>query len=313
MRLVTFTHQGSTRPGVVDGEDVVDLGHLAPDMVSLLGLGPEGTHSIAAARRERAPAALLADVRLEAPVRPGKFLAIGLNSRDHRNEITPGKLLRNMHLVRLGIGSKLAHPVTRYPIVFTKAPSSITGPYDEIWSPRGEPTADYEGELCIVIGRRCRHLEAEQVPEAIAGFTITNDVSVRGWQLDSPMGPILAKGYATHGPLGPWITTSDERPDGDFLLRTYVNGELRQEGRSGALIAPPLELVRVMSRFFTLEPGDVIACGTFAGVGLFDRRWLAPGDVVRVEVDGIGHIENTVVDEPRGQVGFLDWPALRGA
>jgi len=300
MKLATFTTGESTRCGVVEDDGVVDLGptDLPDDMCGLLALGPDGLDRVRAAASNGGPRLALADVRLEPPVRPAKFLAAGLNARDHRNEITAAKLLRNLGLVRLGVGSKIAHPRTRHPICFAKATSSITGPYDPIWSPRESPTADFEGELVVVIGRRCRHVPMERVDEVIAGYTITNDVSVRGWQADSPMGPILAKGYETHGPIGPWILTADERPGGDFDLRTYVNGELRQQGNTGALIRPPRKLVSSLSRFCTLEPGDLIATGTFAGVGLFDQRWLAPGDVVRIEVDGIGHIENPVIAEP---------------
>lgn len=299
MKLATFTHGQRTRVGLVVGDEVVDLSEtgLPEGMRELTELGPEGLEQAATAL-ERGNRLALDEVRLEAPVRPGKFFAVGLNSRDHRGELTPAKLVRNLQWVRLGVGSKLAHPRSRYPLFFTKATSCVTGPYDPIYSPRDEPSADYEGEVCVVVGRRCRHASADEAHEAILGYTITNDVSVREWQLDSPMGPILAKGYDTHGPIGPWIVTRDERPAFDFELRTFVNGEQRQQGNTGDLIKGPEEIVSILSRFCTLEPGDLIALGTFAGVGLFDKRFLKPGDTVRIEVDGIGAIENPVVEEP---------------
>ncbi len=311
MKLATFTESGLTRCGVVDGEEIIDLGAVPGIPADMCALLAGGVEAVGRALRRDLPRLALADVRLEPPVRPAKFMAAGLNARDHRREITPGRLARNLHLVRLGLGSKLAHPRSRYPMFFAKATSSITGPYDPIWSPADSPTADFEGEVCAVIGRRCHRLTAAEAARAVAGYTITNDVSVRAWQLDSPMGPILAKGYPTHGPLGPWIVTSDERPGGDFELCTFVNGRQRQHGSTGDLIRTPLQLVAILSRFCVLEPGDLIATGTFAGVGLFERRWLAPGDTVRVEVDGIGHIENRVSEEPPRR-GLLDEPAAEG-
>ncbi|MGK2937049.1 MAG: fumarylacetoacetate hydrolase family protein [Solirubrobacteraceae bacterium] len=299
MQLATFTEDDRTRIGAVVGDEIADLtaAGLPADMRALIAGGPEAL-TAASGAVGHAPRVALDAVRLRAPVQPPKFLAVGLNSRDHRREITAGNLLRNLDLVRLGIGSKFAHPRSRYPLFFPKATSCVTGPRDPIWIPRDEPTLDYEGELCVVIGRRCRRLTEEEAAEAIFGYTITNDLSVRGWQLDSPMGPVLAKGFETHGPLGPVILTADERPNGDFALRTTINGEQRQEGNTGELIQGPHRLVSILSQFCTLEPGDVLALGTFAGVALFTHRYLAPGDIVRVEVDGIGHLENRVVMEP---------------
>lgn len=299
MHLATFTADDHTRTGAVLDDEIVDLtaAGLPADMREFIAAGPLALDAARDAL-DTAPRLPLAAVRLRPPVQPPKFLAVGLNSRDHRREITPGNLLRNLDLVRLAVGSKVAHPRTRYPIFFPKATSCVTGPIDPVWVPRGEPTLDYEGELCVVIGRRCRRLTEEQAADAIFGYTITNDLSVRGWQLDSPMGPVLAKGFETHGPLGPVILTADERPDADFVLRTFVNGEQRQEGNTGELIQGPRRLVSILSQFCTLEPGDVLALGTFAGVALFNHRYLEPGDVVRVEVDGIGHLENPVVVEP---------------
>ncbi len=152
----------------------------------------------------------------------------------------------------------------------------------------------------MVIGTHARHLTPAEARDAIAGYMITNDVSVRDWQTDNPTGPLLAKGYDTHGPLGPWLVTTDEIDPADLELTTTLNGERRQRGRIADLIHSPAEIVSVLSGFCTLERGDVIACGTFAGTGWPTGRFLRPGDTVRVEIDGLGHIENPVVSEPAG-------------
>lgn len=298
MRLVTFTHDRRTRTGALLDGAVVDLtaAGLPATMAELLGAGAlDAARDHAASEGDRLP---LDEVRLEAPVRPPKFMAVGVNDKGHKAELTPRRMLRNLDIVRAALGWKIAHPKSRYPIFFAKATSCVTGPYDQIWQPADSPTVDYEGEVCVVIGRRCRNVALDDVRAVVAGYTITNDLSVRGWQLDSIMGPIIAKGFETHGPLGPCILTADEAPRDGFELRTFVNGEQRQHGNTRDLIAGPDEVVSVLSRFCTLEPGDVIALGTFAGIGMFDKRYLAPGDVVRVEVDGIGAIENRMVDEP---------------
>ncbi len=263
MRLATFTHGGTTRAGVVLGDEVVDLGR---DMMTVLAGGLERVAG--AGGKTRLP---LAQVRLEAPVlRPPKFLAVGLNYADHVDE------------------SGAERPAL--PTFFNKQSTCVTGPYDPIHRPRVSQLLDYEGELGFVIGRCCRHVPRARAAEAIAGWLVLNDVSVRDWQLRVP-----------HGPMGPWIVTADELGDPHALrLRTWVNGELRQDSSTAQLIFDSFALVEHLSTAFTLEPGDVIATGTPGGVGMAmsPPRFLAPGDVVRVEIERIGHIENRVVDEP---------------
>jgi 2-keto-4-pentenoate hydratase/2-oxohepta-3-ene-1,7-dioic acid hydratase in catechol pathway len=172
--------------------------------------------------------------------------------------------------------------------------------------PRVSSLLDYEGELAIVIGRRCRHVSVEQAHEVIAGYTIANDVSVRDWQLRTPT-MTMGKSFDTHGPVGPWIVTADELGDPhDLGIRTFVNEERRQDGNTREMVFNCFEQVAHLSEAFTLEPGDVIATGTPAGVGAarqpFPEGLLKVGDVVRVEIDGIGTLENTVVEEPDGYV-----------
>jgi 2-keto-4-pentenoate hydratase/2-oxohepta-3-ene-1,7-dioic acid hydratase in catechol pathway len=166
--------------------------------------------------------------------------------------------------------------------------------------PRVSKALDYEGELGVVIGRRCRHVPRERARDVIAGYLVVNDVSVRDWQLRIPTWT-MGKSFDTHGPLGPWLTTADEVGDPHALrLRTWVNGELRQDSNTKHLIFDCFALVEHLSTAFTLEPGDVVSTGTPGGVGIACKppRLLQVGDVVRVEIDGLGLIENPVVDEP---------------
>jgi 2-keto-4-pentenoate hydratase/2-oxohepta-3-ene-1,7-dioic acid hydratase in catechol pathway len=228
----------------------------------------------------------LADVRLLAPVLPRKYLAIGLNYADHIAE------------------SNMDAP--EFPIFFNKQSTCVVGPGAEVHMPRVSSLLDYEGELAIVIGERCRHVPAERAHEVIAGYTVANDLSVRDWQLRTPT-MTMGKSFDTHGPLGPWIVTADELGDPHSLgLKTWVNDELRQDGNTASMIYSCFEQVAHLSDAFTLEPGDVIATGTPAGVGAvhqpFPEGLLKVGDSVRVEIEGIGTLENTVVEEPDGFV-----------
>jgi len=226
----------------------------------------------------------LEDVRLLAPVLPRKFLAIGLNYADHIAE------------------SGMEAP--QFPVFFNKQATCVVGPDDDVHMPRVSNLLDYEGELAIVIGTRCRHVPVDRAHEVIAGYTITNDVSVRDWQLRTPT-MTMGKSFDTHGPLGPWIVTPDELGDPhDLAIKTYVGDELRQDASTRDMIVNCFQQVAHLSEAFTLEPGDVIATGTPAGIGAvrqpFPSGLLKVGDVVRVVIDGIGELRNTVVAEPDG-------------
>ncbi len=286
MKLATFTHDSSTRIGVVDGDEVVDLAAAAPDlpreMVGFLEAGPEAL-AAAQAAVARGPRLALAELRLEAPIaRPPKFLAVGLNYADH---VAEGGM-----------------EAPQYPTIFNKQSTCITGPSDPIHVPRVSHVLDYEGELGFVIGRRCRHVSRDDAPDVIAGYLVVDDVTVRDWQLRTPTWT-MGKSFDTHGPIGPWIVTSDELRDPHRLqLRTWVNGELRQESNTKELIFDCFTLVEHFSTAFTLEPGDIVATGTPSGVGIVRKppQLLKAGDVVRIEIEGIGAIENPVIDEPEG-------------
>jgi 2-keto-4-pentenoate hydratase/2-oxohepta-3-ene-1,7-dioic acid hydratase in catechol pathway len=226
----------------------------------------------------------LDEVRLLAPVLPRKYLAIGLNYADHIAE------------------SGMEAP--QFPVFFNKQVTCVVGPDDAVHLPRVSNLLDYEGELAIVIGTRCRHVPAERAHEVIGGYTIANDVSVRDWQLRTPT-MTMGKSFDTHGPLGPWVVTPDELGDPhDLALKTYVNDEPRQDSHTGEMIYDCYEQVAHLSEAFTLEPGDVIATGTPAGIGAvrqpFPAGLLKVDDVVRVQIDGIGELVNTVVAEPDG-------------
>jgi 2-keto-4-pentenoate hydratase/2-oxohepta-3-ene-1,7-dioic acid hydratase in catechol pathway len=284
MKLVTFAHDGSTRLGAVVGNEVVD-GSAAPglprDMLGFLEAGRsalDGLARLIKSGRGRIP---LGAVHLGPPVpRPPKFLAIGLNYADHIAETGRER--------------------PEFPTFFNKQPTCVNGPYDPIHRPRVSEKLDYEGELGFVIGRRCRHVPKARAREVIAGYLVVNDVSVRDWQARAPT-MTLGKSFDTHGPIGPWIVTPDEVPDPHALdLQTWVNGGLRQSSNTRHMIFNCYEQVEVLSTAFTLEPGDLVSTGTCSGVGVLmkPRGYLKIGDVVRVEVEGIGYLENPVIEEP---------------
>jgi 2-keto-4-pentenoate hydratase/2-oxohepta-3-ene-1,7-dioic acid hydratase in catechol pathway len=285
MKLATFTHEGSTRIGIVDGDRIVDLSAAAPDLPREMRAFLEAGREAMERAREAVDAGVgrlpLQAVRLEAPIaRPPKFLAVGLNYADHVAE------------------SGLETPA--HPTIFNKQSTCVTGPTDPIHLPRASQALDYEGELGFVIGRPARHVSRDDAADVIAGYLVVDDVSVRDWQLRTPTWT-MGKSFDTHGPIGPWIVTTDEIPDPHRLeLRTYVNGELRQSSNTKQLIFDCFSLVEHLSTAFTLEPGDVVATGTPGGVGIAAKppRLLVPGDVVRVEIEGIGALENRVIEEP---------------
>jgi len=284
MKLATFTHAGATRIGVVDGDEVVDLSAAAPElpqeMIAFLEAGPEAMEAARAAMGTGARIAL-ADVKLEAPIaRPPKFLAVGLNYADHVAE------------------SGMDTP--EHPTIFNKQSTCVTGPTDPVHVPKASHVLDYEGELGFVIGRRGRHVSRDDAADYIAGYLVVDDVTVRDWQFRTPTWT-MGKSFDTHGPIGPWIVTTDEIRDPHRLdLRTFVNGELRQESNTKQLIFDCFTLVEHFSTAFTLEPGDIIATGTPGGVGILNKppQILKAGDVVRIEIEGIGEIENPIIDEP---------------
>ena len=229
----------------------------------------------------------LSDLRLEAPVEPSKYLAIGLNYKDHVAE-----------------ARQIGFQVPDSQVWFNKQVSCINAPYGDVHKPGFSDMVDYEAELGVVIGRRCHRIGADEARRVVAGYLVCNDVSVRDWQRRSPTMQ-LGKSFNTHGPIGPWIVTADEIADPHALeIRMAINGELRQRASTGQMIHDIWQQIAYLSTVMTLEPGDVIATGTPAGVAAMHQppAWLTPGATVNVEVEGFGRLSNPVL---RGEP-FLD-------
>ena len=285
MKLITFTESDRTRIGLLQDGQIIDLSEVAPalpkDMLAFLEAGDAGMQE-AANHLDATPHFSVDDVVIEAPMkRPPKILAIGLNYRAHAEE-------SNME-------------IPKFPVVFTKQATSANGPYEPIHSPEETNMLDYEGELGIVIGKRCRRVSKADANKVIAGFCILNDVSVREWQfLATPPQFTMGKSWDTHSPFGPAIVTPDEVDPHNLMLRTFVNDALRQETNTDDLIFNCYDIIEFLSTAFTLEPGDVIATGTPSGVGaaMQPLGTLQLGDRVMVEIQGLGFIENEVIAEP---------------
>ena len=285
MKLATFTQGDSTRIGVALGDEITDLAAAAPslpqEMTAFLAAGQGALDAARQAADSGGSRIARTDVKLEAPVlRPPKYIGIGLNYRKHAEES--------------------GMDIPEHPMMFNKQSTCVVGPDAPVHLPRASKVLDYEGELGLVIGRRCRHVPKDRAAEVIAGYTIVNDVSVRDWQLRVRT-MTIGKSFDTHGPMGPWIVTGDEIGDPHGLrLQTWINGEQRQDTSTKDLIFDCFDLVEHLSTAFTLEPGDVIATGTPAGVGIAFKppKLLVAGDVVRIEISGIGALQNEIIDEP---------------
>lgn len=278
MKLATYTSNGQTRTGIVVGDAIIDSG-VAGTMIDLIRDWDhlKGDLETKAASGGGVP---LTSVRLEAPVqRPGKIFAIGLNYADHIAE------------------SKMETPQRQ--VWFTKAQTSVNGPYDDIEIAKGTMTNDYEVELVAIIGKGGKHVSADDAAGTIFGYCVGNDVTERMWQHGGPQWS-LGKSFDTHAPMGPWIVTADEVGDPHNLgLRCFVNGEQRQSSNTEHLVFNIWSQIEHLSVGMTLEPGDCLFTGTPGGVGaaMDPRQFLQPGDIVRCEIDGLGHIEGTMVAE----------------
>jgi 2-keto-4-pentenoate hydratase/2-oxohepta-3-ene-1,7-dioic acid hydratase in catechol pathway len=266
VRLVSF--EGGF--GRVEDGQVVPMG---PSLVDWLAFGTQGVATGAPRPLE--------EVRLLAPVpRPGKILCVGLNYRDHARET--------------------GQPIPTEPVLFSKFANSVVGPGADVVVPPEADQVDYEAELAVVIGRRASRVAAADALDHVAGYACANDVSARSLQFRSSQW-LLGKAIDTFLPLGPWLVTADEVPDPQALgIRCLVNDELRQSSDTGQMVFGVAELVSFASRTITLEPGDLLVTGTPSGVGMASDppRFLAPGDRMRVEVDGLGALDNTVRARP---------------
>ncbi|HEX9413954.1 MAG TPA: fumarylacetoacetate hydrolase family protein [Ktedonobacterales bacterium] len=279
MRLIEFTQNGWTRAGVGLGDQVIDVGTLGypASLQQWLAAPPEVFAQLAAALAAGdGPAFAVADVRLEAPVRaPTKIIAIGVNYLDHCRE--------------QGIDPP------QEPLVFSKFPSALIGPHDAItWDPTLTQQVDPEVELGVVIGKRCRAVSADEALAYVFGYTVVNDVSARDLQFGDGQWT-RGKNLDTFCPVGPAIVTTDELPDPQALhLRLWINDRLQQDGTTADMIFSVAQIIAHVSRFTTLEPGDLITTGTPKGVGCFRQPpvYLKPGDLVRCAIDGIGELVN---------------------
>jgi 2-keto-4-pentenoate hydratase/2-oxohepta-3-ene-1,7-dioic acid hydratase in catechol pathway len=280
VKLATFEVGSRGLLGSISGNEVTSLtdrvSGLPADMISLIEAWKDFSRAVIAAK---GCDFTLNEVTLRAPIpRPGKIFCIGLNYADHAAEA--------------GI------EIPKKQFWFTKPPSSVVGPFDPIERPAVSRALDYEAELVFVIGKRCKHVAAEDAYSAIFGYCAGNDVSVRDWQTQTTQ-VTIGKSFDTHAPFGPWIVTSDELDPRSLGIRSFVNGEKRQESNTRHLIFDCAAQLSHLSQAMTLEPGDIIYSGTPAGVAAVMKppKWMIPGDRVRVEIDGIGTIENEVVEE----------------
>jgi 2-keto-4-pentenoate hydratase/2-oxohepta-3-ene-1,7-dioic acid hydratase in catechol pathway len=281
MKLVRFGPAGREKPGIIDQNGHIrNLSKIVPD-ISGETLSSGGLAKIKKAKIEKLP-------RVPGKPRLGPsvgnvrhFIAIGLNFSDHAAEV--------------------GMPLPKEPIIFAKAPNSICGPNDNVIIPKGSTKLDWEVELCIVIGKRAQYIKSEaDAKNYIAGYTICNDVSERSFQIDrggTQWGK--GKGAENFGPVGPWLVTRDEIKDVQNLkMWTNVNGEKRQHGSTKTMIFGAEHLVWYCSQFFILEPGDLITTGTPPGVAQGmkpEPKWLKPGDVITMGIEGLGEQRQKVV------------------
>lgn len=285
MRLVQYSTQGESRLGVVIEDRIVDVQRAAASFgqetkafTSTLALLEAGEGALAFVRglKSHNNALSLPTVHLDCPVASRKIVAVGLNYKDHAIEA----------------GLKIPGA----PLCFAKFTSSLSGPFDPIQLPAEDSQVDFEGELGVIIGRKARRVAEGDAMRYVAGYVVFNDVSARKWQFDDGQWT-RGKSCDTFAPNGPFLVTADEVPDpGALRITTRVNGEIMQDSNTNQLIFNVQKLVSYFSNSFTLDPGDMIATGTPAGVG-FSRKpplYLKDGDLVEVEIEGVGRISNRV-------------------
>lgn len=280
MKLLRHGERGQEKPGILDSQGRIrDLSEVVPDISGEV-LSRRGLERLA----QLDPATLPlvgGSPRIGAPIGVvPKFFGIGLNYRDHAEET--------------------GMPIPEVPIVFAKASSCVSGPYDPILAPKGFERMDYEVELGVVIGTKARSVSEADALAHVAGYAICNDVSERSLQVGGPGEWIKAKSYDSFGPLGPWLVTSDEIPDPQQLSLTLdLNGQRMQTGSTSTMIFTVAQLVSYLSKYMTLMPGDVITTGTPPGVGMArkPRVFLKPGDELKLTVSGLGEQHYKVVAE----------------
>ena len=280
MKLLRYGEFGREKPGILDAGGLIrDLSGVVDDLAGR-ALGRESLNQIKGLDLEALPL-VKGQPRIGAPVGVvPKFLGIGLNYRDHAEET--------------------GMPIPEIPIVFAKASSCVSGPYDPVLAPKGFERMDFEVELAVVIGTRAKNASLADAMSFVAGYAICNDVSERSLQVGGPGEWIKAKSHDSFGPLGPWLVTTEEIPDPQRLdLTLDLNGARMQTGSTATMIFGVAELVSYISKYMTLVPGDVITTGTPPGVGMArkPRVFLKPGDELRLTVSGLGEQRLKVVAE----------------
>lgn len=281
MKLQSFLHGGVPAWGVREGEQVRLMTTYWPDVSSALAAGPA---SLAQAAREPGTVLKAGGLQFLPPVvAPRKILCVGLNY--------------GRHLMETG------RELPTHPSIFIRYVDSLVGHHQPVWRPRASEKLDFEAELAVVIGRGGRHIPAERALEHVAGYTCMAENSVRDFQKHNAQ-VTPGKNFERSGALGPWLVTADELPDPTALrVRSYLNGELMQDGAVSDLIFSIPTLIEYISAFTPLAPGDVIATGTPEGVGAARQppRFLREGDLFEVEIDGVGRLSNPVINEPIDQ------------
>lgn len=289
MKLVTVEIDGRARPGVIEGDSIVDLSSIAPDLRSILEAN--ALDRIRAFQQQNARTIARKGAKLLAPIQnPGMVLSVGMNYHEHLKEMKT--------------------PVPEKPAAFTKSVASIIGPEDAIRIPPSHPDMlDWEGEFSVVIGKPCHRVKASQALDYVAGYTLVNDVSARDWvapifSATGIMGPIhawehnlLGKMFPTFCPMGPVLVTREEIPDpSNVKLQTRLNGKVMQDANTDDLVFSVPKLIEYYSQFYLFRPGDVITTGSPSGVG-FGRNpklFMKEGDVIEVEVAQIGVLRNPI-------------------
>ena len=284
MKLITLQHAGRTGYGAVKDGGVVDLGaRLGPDAPTLLDLIANDLKARAEEIVAReAPDVALEGVTLDLPLpAPAKILCIGINYLDRNAEYNDGS------------------EQPRNPSVFLRVPASFVAHSQPLIRPRETKQFDYEGEIVLVIGKRGRRIPREAAMSHVFGYTIANEGTAREWTRHGKFNVTQGKNFDRSGSIGPWIVTADAAPPGPLRLKTRVNGEERQNDTTERLLFPFDVLISYLSVFTTLEPGDMILTGTPNGAGarFNPPKWLVPGDVVEVELEGVGVLSNRVEDE----------------
>ena len=281
MKFIRFEADGP-RIGAMKGDMVVDIVQAGSSWTTIRDIAAAGEVALGELSElvdRSTPTHTLADLKLLAPIeRPGKYLAIGMNYAKHLEEADKQGVARS-----------------NFQTWFNKQTTCVSGPYDDIETGVTQKL-DYEVELGAVIGKSAKRVGEADARNHVFGYFVANDVSARDWQFHTPTFT-MGKSFDTHGPIGPWIVTADEVGDPHALrLRSWVNGELRQDNTTASMIHSLWAQIAYLSQAFTLETGDLIATGTPEGVGVAMEppRFLQPGDVVRCEVEGIGAIENRV-------------------